>query len=151
MTYVSKSYSVVVPYRGHLTIQCLVAAGDYDWVDRHVTDEHFPPCGGMPAEFAIELVEFDGFLSKGDVHRQLIQRTLRPANTAELLALCAMRPELPTDSLTIVGLGQSWRDASRRLHVVSVTRLGRRRAAGLAWADREWNSKIQFAAINAKP
>jgi hypothetical protein len=81
--YMPDMYSVVVDYS--MTLEQMIAAGDYSWVDKDIDTAHFPIEGAGKVEVKLQLIRRGGATIKG-IMAELAERNLRPATLPELLA-----------------------------------------------------------------
>lgn len=139
-------YKVTVPYWGRNSIEKLVAAGKYDWVNGSITDDNFPQEKTGVEEVEIELVHFNRDISTDNVLSELDRLSLLPANPAELLAFGAVFPNVQR-KFPIVALGQYWRNPDGYRYVVCLDEDGIERGALLNWIGGDWDRRCRFAGL----
>lgn len=137
-------FRVAVDYS--MSLDEMIAAGHYDWMNSDITAKHFPVSGGGQREVELELVHLNREASTAYVLEELERRGLRPAKIAELLALGANHPELQKQ-FPIIAFGSVWRDPSG-LHYLPFLR-GRsdERDLDLYDYDFHWPFKCRFLAV----
>jgi hypothetical protein len=152
------SFPVTVNYG--LTVEKLVNAGKYDWLNSDINAKNFPSDRKDTAEVAIELVHFGRSMESDEVLEELDKQGLRPATLAELLAFGAKYPEKQRE-FPIVALGSVWRYRSGARSVAclcSDTDDGSRDVAylcggtdgrylNLNWLESRWTAHYRFAAV----
>jgi hypothetical protein len=136
-------YPMTVDYRQSL--QAMIQAGRYDWVNSDITEKHFPITPG-PKDVSIELVHFDRVMSSDDVLSELDRRGLRPATLPELLAFGAKYPEKQRE-FPIVALASVWRSWVGSRHVPCLWSDADGRYLGLGWLVCRWGAHYRFAAV----
>ena len=107
-------YPVTVDFS--LTLDEMIAAGQYGRVHDEIDAAHYPIDGEGRVEATIELVRFGRSLHSDEALTELDHLGYRPATLAELLALRATYPELETGP--IIALGSSWDAPDGRNYVV---------------------------------
>ncbi len=135
----------VLPIDYRMSLQQMIAAGNYDWVNGDITTQRFPHAQDGQTEITVELIHFDRTISSEDAIDELRHRGLRPATIAELLAYGARFPEeqrkFPIIALgSVAGLGGG-RD------VPSLDGCGGGRDLGLDWWDGGWGGDCRFLAV----
>lgn len=138
---------VEVDYRKEGVISHLLQAGNYDWTNSDVSDEHFPQKKIGRTSVAIRLLCFGQVISSREVLARLKQDGLRPANPAELLALGAKYQSLQRQ-FPIIALGQTWLlPNGDRMVVCLAWHSMLRRVHLLCKFRRDWPAHCQFAAV----
>lgn len=138
---------VEVDYRNEGTIQHLLRAGNYDWTNSDVSDDHFPQKKIGRTTIAIRLMNFGQVISSQDVLVRFKRDGLRPANPAELLALGAKYPGLQRQ-FPVIALGQTWLLPNKdRMVVCLAWHSMLRRVHLLCQFRRDWPAHCRFAAV----
>lgn len=138
---------VEVDYRKEGAISHLLQAGNYDWTNSDISDEHFPQKKIGRTSVAIRLLCFDQVISSQEVLARLKQDRLRPANPAEVLALGAKYPSLQRQ-FPVIALGQTWLLPNRdRMVVCLAWHSMLRRVHLLCKFRRDWPAHCRFAAV----
>ncbi|MBI3825640.1 MAG: hypothetical protein HY294_06580 [Candidatus Rokubacteria bacterium] len=137
------AFPVTVDY--HWSLDAMIKAGRYGWVNLDITAEHFPVKPG-PAEVSIELVHFDRVMSSDDVLAEFDRRGLRPATLPELLSFGAKYPEKQRE-FPIVALASVWRFWYGFRGVPFLWGLAGGRDLSLIWLDDWWIAHFRFAAV----
>ncbi len=112
-------YHISIDY--NLSLEAMIAAGQYDFVNPDITQVHFPihapwayGCS-IPSHMRIDtiagLVHYGYVMGTQDILTDLGSRNLRPAALPELLALGAEYPALQREC-AIVALGSAWDQGS---------------------------------------
>lgn len=127
------------------TLEAMIAAGRYDWVDSGITPERFPIQGEGKAERELVLVHLDKEVSTDEAQAELDRRGLRPAKIEELLALGAAQPELQRE-FPIVALGSDFVNSDGFRGFVYLGWGGGGRDLYLHWDDDDWNKHCRFLA-----
>lgn len=129
------------------TLAQLITDGNYDWVNRHITDENFPsPIGQGAVRVDLILLEYPASMTSRQVLADMDREGLRPATVWELLSLGVQRKELPENETIIVALGMVVEvDGPRR--VAYLGRSDRARYLRLDWFDSDWGGGCRCAAV----
>jgi hypothetical protein len=129
-----------------LTLEQMIAAGNYDWVNSEITAECFPVKEGGTEELIPEIVHFGRDTPSSEaVVVELDKRGLRPGDHAELLAFGAAYPD-EQRKYPIVALGSSAQVSGRR-YVLCLGRYGSRRHLNLDWWSDGWDGDCRFLAF----
>jgi hypothetical protein len=136
-------FPITVDYRKSL--DAMVEAGRYDWVDSDITEKHFPVKPGH-ADVSIELVHFDRVMETDDVLAELDRRGLRPATLPELLAFGAKYPEKQRE-FPVVALASVWRNLHGGRYAPCLWGFAEERSLSLRWLDGGWGARYRFAAV----
>lgn len=139
MSKTETTYHVRVDYSQSL--QEMVEAGRYGWVNPSITQENFPIENKGTQEVDLVLVDPEKDVKTKEAEDEIKIRCLRPANIAELLAFGARYPDL-RKKLSIVALG-SVRVHSENISHVPCFDLFR---LNLQYYEREWAGYWQFLA-----
>lgn len=116
-------YPITVDYS--LTLEQMIVAGAYDWVNSAITPKNFPVKGKGIVILDAQFIYFGCSMSSDAIIAELDKIGLRPATHAELLAFGAKYPELQRQFLSValgsvgeVGGGRFvvylWRHADER-------------------------------------
>lgn len=108
------------------SIETARKAGNYDWENGDITSKNFPTKRKGTANIVLHIEHFDRDISSEDVIAELDKKSLRPAETHELLALGAAQPELQRE-FSIIALGSVWQDHSSCRLATYLYRLGSKR------------------------
>jgi hypothetical protein len=95
-------HSVVVDYGR--TIEDLLQAGQFGWVNSEMTSRHFPSTGSGKRQVMVVLTELPRYVTIDRIIQTQRQRQLRPATIRELLAFAQDYPDAQLD-YPIVCLG----------------------------------------------
>ena len=141
---VRQTFRVLVDYSKSLAE--MIQAGNYDWKNNDITQDHFPTKGNGQQEVEVVLFHFGRNISSDDAIAEMERAGYRPARIEELLALGASQPELQKQ-YPIVGLGSVWRDPSglRRVPYLFWDDSGRR--LRLHWLEGDWRESCRFVAL----
>jgi len=123
-----------------------VKAGRYDWVDSDITSYNFPTKRKGRAEVAVELINFNRYISDNEVFSELNTPDYRPAELHELLALGEKYPGVKRD-FPVVALGSVWRVLYGFRGVPSIFRRGLGRSLVPFWVGSSWDGFFWFAAV----
>ena len=93
------SYPVIVNYG--LSLEEMIRAGKYDYVDPNITTDYFSVEGEGIKKVMLELICFNRRISSDDALSEFDKCKRRPAIIEELLAFGAKYPELQGQSMTI--------------------------------------------------
>jgi len=139
------SYTVTVNYCQ--TVEQLIKAGNYGWVNGSITDKHFRTNKKGEEQIEIFTVSTDRQMSNSEVSKLLDSLGLRDANIKELLSLGAQHPDLQRQNI-IVARGSRWRDCEGDLMVPHLFSNMSRRHLDLINPTLPWFfSGWQFAAV----
>jgi hypothetical protein len=128
------------------TLEQMIAAGNYDWVNSDITSEAFPVKGkGVVQIPDAKPVHFGRKMSSDAAIAELDKMGLRPATHTELLAFGAKYPELQRQ-FPIVALGSSAQVHGYR-SVVCLWSSGRERGLRLCWFGSGWVGVCRFLAV----
>lgn len=138
------TYLVTVNYG--MTLEQMIAAGEYSSRNNDITAEHFPFTGIGQVEVELHLVHLGRNASTDAVLAELDRRGLRPAKIEELLALGAKYPDLQKE-FPLVALGSVWRrpDGYRRVAFLDGWDAGR--SLSLFWLVFVWDVHCRFVAV----
>lgn len=136
--------SVVVNY--DLSLNGMIKAGKYDWVNQDITAEHFPIKGEGESKLNLEFFHFNRIMESDEVFAEMDEAGYRPATIEELLALGAQYPE-EQRKYFIVALGSVWQRPHGYRVVPCLWSDVRERNLNLNWLDNRWNANYRFAAV----
>ena len=128
------------------TLEQMILAGRYDWVNRDITTERFPLKGDGLVTRVAYLIHFDRKLSSDDVVDEIRRRGKRPASIQELLAFGARYPNIQRRFL-VVALDPS-AEVGDQSRVACLYRVGPRRYLGLVRWDVVWYAYSHFLVFN---
>lgn len=134
------SYSVTVNYGQ--TIEQLVEAGQYDWVNGVINSRNFLSREKGEVQIDIHLLNFDRTSSE-DIISAMDRQGFRPASLEELLALGAAYPDLQREN-PIVALGSTYPIDQG---VPCLSRNDGYRRLSLIWFEGDWGPSWRFAAV----
>lgn len=138
-----ETYPITVDYSKSLDE--MIEAGNYDWVNTEITDKHFP-IKRRKKTIDIELVNYNTSMKSDDILKDLNKRGLRPATLPELLAFGTTHPDRQRD-VPIVALGSAWRFARDYPQVAGIGHDDRGRALDLESWGAKWRVSCRFAAV----
>jgi hypothetical protein len=127
------------------TLDTMIEAGRYGYVDSLIIEEDFPLTGRGISTNRLVLVGFDRFTGSGDAVRDMTRLRLRPAKIEHLLAYgaCHWQGE-PT---LIVALGSLRPGPSGLTYVPYLDGADDSRCLDLEWWDYGWYPDWRFLAI----
>lgn len=99
-----RTFSVIVG-----TVQDMLSAGKYAYVNPDITAEHFPPGAYGTEPVTVELVHSPRWMSVYDTLQAFAREGWKPADLSILLAVMAKYPDL-SPKYTVVALGSLWQD-----------------------------------------
>ena len=134
------SYPIEVDYS--LTLEQMIAEGEYDWVNSDITSTRFPIVGTGKVGLEGQLEHYGRNMSSDAVLADLDQKGLRPATIAEILAFGAKYPELQRQ-FPIVALG-SVASVSGDRDVAYLCRHDRHRSLRLCCFGDVWDAGSRF-------
>lgn len=141
---VKPAHDIVVDYSRSLN--AMIKAGNYDWVDSDINSEHFPLKGKGKHELTATLFHFDRFIVSDDAIAEMDKQGYRPGLNEELLFLGEKYPALQKE-FPIVALGSVWRDPYGFRSVPSLRWSGLKRRLYLCWFDTGWYAYYRFLAL----
>ena len=127
------------------SVEEMVKAGRYDYVNDYITGENFPVESGLAQVEAI-MVHPNRFMSSEDVISLLDRKGLRPATMVELLAFGAQHPDAQR-RFPIVALGSVWTISDGNRHVGCLWEDPGDRGLHLYWFDADWAAPYRFLAV----
>lgn len=136
-------FKVAVDYSR--TLQEMVNAGNYDWVNGDVTQEHFPVSDQGTCD-EVSIFHFNKVMTSEDAGSEMDKRGFRPAKIEELLALGEKHPELQK-KFPIIALGSIWLGPDGSRSVACLGFDGSRRGLSLRWFDFSWDRDCRFVAV----
>jgi hypothetical protein len=128
-----------------MSLQAMIAAGKYDWVNPNITDEHFPVEGTGKKTFRTKLFHFGRNISSEDVVAAMKAEDFMPANHVHGLAFGATFPE-EQRRYPIACLGSSAQVSGFRV-VVCLFGGGVERGLDLGFWVGGWNGRWRFLAV----
>jgi hypothetical protein len=139
--------SVAIDYG--TSLQDMIAAGRYDWVNSDITPKRFPIVGTGIVEFEPKVFHFDRYISSEDAVAAIVadnkQNPWEPAKIEALLAYAAKNPD-EQRQYPIIGLGSVARvDGDRSVPCLGLDVAGR--GLNLLWWDYDWEDFCRFLAV----
>lgn len=132
--------TVTIDYRQ--TLGEMIAAGDYDSVNRHITEVAFPLPTGEAVERELTLVHLDRVASTDAVVHELGDLAVRSGRIEELLAFGAAYPEAQRQfPIVAVGALDEYR---RRPFLWGAPRV---RHLDLRFDEKIWGGNIRFLTV----
>lgn len=135
--------NIIVDYG--MSLEDMIKAGRYDWINSDLTVEHFPIKGEGRVEFEAKLFSFDHIISSEDAKALIEEEGWEVAKTEHLLAFGAKNPK-ERWRYRIMALGSSGELLGGRL----VPSLGWGDSEGsldLLWWGNGWTSNCRFLAV----
>lgn len=124
------------------TLQEMIGAGKYDWVNEDITPQNFPITGSGRQEVRLELLHFNQGISTRDVLVEIKRRDLEPAKLEHLLILGERHPDLQRQ-FPIIALDSVWQNRGS-VDVPCLGGVGDGRGLCLAWHDYGWGPQCRF-------
>ncbi|PIR97979.1 MAG: hypothetical protein COT89_01875 [Candidatus Colwellbacteria bacterium CG10_big_fil_rev_8_21_14_0_10_42_22] len=140
----SATYPITVDYG--LSVEAMVKAGRYDWVNDYITSRNFPTKKKGKKQVVVELIHLNRSVSTDDALKELDKMGMRPAELHELLALGQMYPELQRE-FPVVALGSVWQNPNGNRYVSYLSRDDSERNLYLDWFEVDWYGFFRFAAV----
>lgn len=128
-----------------MTLEQMIAAGNYDWKNDDITAKRFPLSGTGKVAFEPKLFHFDRDISSENAIKEMEKDGFRPAKIEELLAYGAILPE-EQRKYPIVALGSVAKIGGIR-HVACLGRNGSRRRLSLSWFGLDWDGDYRFLGV----
>lgn len=141
---VRDGFHIIVDYAK--TLDEMIRAGAYDWVNSNITSEYFPVKGEGRVELNAELVHYGKFMSSDSIVQDMGSHGLRPGTLAELLAFGGKYPEKQRE-FPIVALGSVWRDWHGDRFVAFLHCYESRRELDLGIWEGGWGGRYRFLAF----
>lgn len=139
-----ESYGIVIDYG--LSLEGMIRAGGYDWINNDIISDHFPIEGNGTKSVTVELLHFNRMITNDEVLSEMKKRGLRPAKIEELLALGSKYPD-PQRQFPIIAFGSVWRDPDGYRYVPELWGLASERRLRLSWLGRRWLAGARFLAV----
>lgn len=137
------SITATVDY--NLSLEQMIAVGNYDRSNRNITAKRFPLKGIGKVELEPKLFYFGRKMSSNDVIAEIEKEGFRPCTIEELLAIGEQHPELQRE-FPLVELGSLAEvDGLRRVAYLSRGYL--KRGLSLGWFDCEWTGVFRFPSV----
>lgn len=135
-----------------MSLDEMIAAGNYDWKNNDITAKRFPIVGKGKVEFEDTIFHFDRDISSEDAVKEILaadpKNPWEPAKIENILAYGAKNPE-EQRKFPIVGLGSVGEvDGSR--YVPYLYRSVSERYLNLRWWDDGWNADCRFLGVRKK-
>lgn len=141
---VKNLFTLAVDYSRSL--EQMVGAGKYDWMNDNITGNNFPHQSLGVVEQRCKLFHFNRSISSEDVITEMKKEGFIPADTATLCVFGEKFPEKQRE-FPIVALGQVWRSASGDRGVAYLNGVGAGRGLSLDWFDFDWSGDYRFLAV----
>lgn len=142
--------SHVVDY--DMSLDEMIAAGDYDWKNDDIAAKRFPIVGKGKVEFEDTIFHFDRDISSEDAVKEILaadsKNPWEPAKIENILAYGAKNPE-EQRKFPIIGLGSVGKVGGSR-YVPCLGRDDSKRALDLHWWDIDWNTLYRFLGVRKK-
>lgn len=127
------------------SIADLVKAGNYDYANSDITDNHFER-STVKKTVVYKLFHFDRVITSEDAIKEMEKEGYQPAKAYELLSLGEKQPELQR-KFPIIALGSVWVDPNGHRYVVYLISHGSKREAHLDAFDYKWYGPCRFLAV----
>lgn len=127
------------------SLEAMVAAGRYDYVNPDITADHFPVASGEKSVEAV-LVHLDRNASDEEVLRELDRRGLRPGTLRELAVFGEQHSD-EQRQYPIVALGSVWTAPQGHRNVGSLWENPGNRKLYLHWLGSDWNPNYRFLGV----
>jgi hypothetical protein len=137
-------YNIVVDYGRSL--KQMIKAGNYDWVNKNITAEHFPVKGKGKHELSVTLFHFNRTTRSDDAIAEMNKQGFRPAKIEELLFLGEKYPDIQRE-FPIVSLGCVWWNPDGSRYVPCLSRRGSKRELNLGCFRNDWHDCCRFLAV----
>ena len=138
------TFQVTVDYGKSLAE--MIAAGNYDWVNEDITQDHFPIKGSGQEEKEVVLFHFDKVMTSEQAITDMDKAGFRPVLIEEFLALGAQQPELQK-KFPIICLDSVWRSSHGDRYVPCLDCDGARRDLHLYGLGLAWVVDYRFVAV----
>ena len=131
------------------SLEQMIAAGHYDWVNSDITPKRFKLEGKGVIEFETRVIHFNRSISSEDAIEAIkhinTENPLEPAKIEHLLAFGAKYPE-EQRKYPIIGLG-SVAEVDGDRYVPCLGQGGAGRGLSLYWWDGDWDGGCRFLAV----
>lgn len=138
------TYKMVVDY--NRTLVQMVKAGNYDSVDRDITEKNFLVGGEGKLETKVVLFHFNKTMTSKQVAAEMDGQGYRSDRIERLLALGESQPDLQRQ-FPIVALGSVWSDPNGHRRVPVLYGLAGERGLRLYWFDDAWRPYYRFLGL----
>ncbi len=143
MTTNATSETCTVTIYGRQPLAQMIAAGGYDYVNRHITEASFPLQRGDLAERELILVHLSRVVSTDEVQQALDELGLRSGRIEELLAFGAAYPQAQRQ-FPVVAVGAIETSYRRRPFLWGSPRM---RHLDLRFDEKIWSGNIRFLTV----
>ena len=145
----TKGFAVTVNH--DITLEQMIEAGHYNWIDPRITSDNFSIVKGCEAEINIVLARLNKSAAIGDVIRNIGHRNFRVATLLELLSFGAVYPGKQTE-FPIATPDSIWLDPdSGKMMVPYLTGLSSgERSLRLRKLDDVWPAGYRFAVVRRR-
>lgn len=131
------------------SLEAMIAAGNYDWVNSDITAERFPITGGGTMQLEPKLFHFDRSISSNAAVETIkatdAENPWEPAKVEHLLSFGATHPD-EQRRYPIVALG-SVAEVHGGRYVPYLFRVGAERGLNLHWWHGDWRGDYRFLAV----
>lgn len=135
-----------------MSLEQMIAAGNYDWKNDDITAKRFPIVGTGRVEFEDTIFHFDRDISSEDAVKEIAaadpKNPWQPGKIENILAYGAKNPE-EQRKFPIVGLGSVGEVGGRR-YVPYLGRSGSGRGLDLNWWGDCWVADYRFLGVRKK-
>jgi hypothetical protein len=135
-----------------LSLEEMIKAGNYDWVNSDITAKRFPIKSTGADEWEFKMFHFDRSISSEDavagIKADDVANPWQPAGIEHLLTYGKNNPE-EQRKYPIIGLGSVCVVVGRRL-VPYLFRFVSERCLGLDWWGGDWDAYCRFLAVRKK-
>lgn len=125
------------------TLEDMIAVGNYDWVNKNITQEHFQVLSQGKLEKEVVLFHYEKSMTSKEAISRMDKEGFQPAVIEDLLALGEAHPDLQKQ-FPILALGSVWR-CNRDVPYLGWD--GLRRYLNLDWSGRQWSVYCRFVAV----
>ena len=137
-------FRVIVDYSRSL--KEMIQAGNYDWVNSDINDDHFPIKGEGKVETDTTLFHHGKDASIETILAEMDKQGLRPATLPELLAFGEADPE-EQRKYPIIALGSVWQRPRGRRLVAYLDEGDSERELLLSWYEDVGGASCRFLAV----
>jgi len=111
-------YPVVVDY--DMPLDKMIAAGNYNWINKSITAERFPIIGKGKVDTVLHLFRIGREVNKIEAIIEISRNNLFPTTLPELLAFGAQHPNALPKKLAVFALAAVWNDSFEGHNYVTV-------------------------------
>lgn len=123
----------------------MLKAGNYDWVNPDITEDHFPVNPSLYTAEGSKPFHFNRVMTTSQVEKAIRAEGYEPDPIEKLLAYGAKNPE-EQRKYPIVALGSSWVNPRGYRFVPYLFESGRERGVYLNWGgpENQWDENCRF-------